>query len=119
MILDDTRQPAYVGIGSNLAEPRRQVEDAITALQAIPQTLLVARSSLYRSAPFGPVAQPDFVNAVAALATGLDVADLFRHLQEIEDRQGRVRSRHDGFDRSSLSALTREIGGLLDGDNRF
>ena len=92
----DSRQPAYVGIGSNLADPRQQVEQAIAALQTIPQTSLVARSSLYRSAPFGPVAQPDFMNAVAALTTGLDVADLLRRLQAIEDQQGRVRGERWG-----------------------
>jgi 2-amino-4-hydroxy-6-hydroxymethyldihydropteridine diphosphokinase len=92
----DTRQLAYVGIGSNLARPRQQVEQAIAALEAIPQTSVIARSSLYRSAPFGPVAQPDFLNAVAALATALDVASLFRYLREIEDRQGRVRGERWG-----------------------
>jgi 2-amino-4-hydroxy-6-hydroxymethyldihydropteridine diphosphokinase len=96
VIRDGARELAYVGIGSNLAEPRQQVEDAIAALQAIPQTSLVARSSLYRSAPLGPVAQPDFMNAVAELATSLDAADLFRRLQEIEDRHGRVRGERWG-----------------------
>lgn len=91
-----SRRPAYVGIGSNLADPQRQIEQAIEALQAIPQTSLVARSSLYRSAPFGPVAQPDFVNAVAALTTGLDVTALFRQLQAIENRQGRIRGERWG-----------------------
>lgn len=96
MTVADPRQRAYVAIGSNLADPRQQVEQAIRALRALPRTSLVARSSLYRSAPYGPVAQPDFVNAVAALATGLDVADLFRRLQAIEHRQGRMRGERWG-----------------------
>lgn len=96
MIVAGTGRPAYVGIGSNLAEPRQQVEQAIVALQAIGQTSVVARSSLYRSAPHGPIEQPDFINAVVALATGLDVAELFRNLQTIEARQGRVRGERWG-----------------------
>ena len=59
--------PAYVALGSNLSEPARQVARAFGALATLPQTLLVLRSSLYRSRPLGPIAQPDFVNAVAAL----------------------------------------------------
>ena len=87
----DSRLPAYVGIGSNLADPRQQVEQAIAALRTLPRTSLVARSSLYRSAPLGTVPQPDFINAVAALATGLDVTELFQRLQAIESGQGRIR----------------------------
>lgn len=83
--------PAYVGLGSNLQMPTRQVEAAIQLLDDIPGTQLVASSSLYRSAPFGGVEQPDFVNAVAALLTQLGPLELLRELQDIEARQGRER----------------------------
>ena len=63
----DRWQPAYVGVGSNLEDPRAQVLAAITRLGQLPRTHLVLASRLYRSRPFGPVAQPDFVNAVAGL----------------------------------------------------
>ena len=63
--------PAYVGIGSNLQGPVRQVEDAIGLLGEIPQIRLAATSSLYRSGAFGGIEQPDFVNAVAAFVTTL------------------------------------------------
>lgn len=74
----------------------RQVGKAIVALQALPRTELVAQSSLYRSAPFGPVKQPDFVNAVAQLETELDAPGLFQHLQAIEQRHGRHRGERWG-----------------------
>ncbi|MDJ0813584.1 MAG: 2-amino-4-hydroxy-6-hydroxymethyldihydropteridine diphosphokinase [Woeseiaceae bacterium] len=90
------RRPAYVGLGSNLEEPRRQVELAIRSLRSMPRTSVSARSSLYRSAPLGPVEQPDFINAVARLETELGVNELFRHLREIEERQGRVRGERWG-----------------------
>lgn len=81
--------PAYVALGSNLAEPVRQVERAFAALAALPGTRLMLRSSAYRSRPMGPVEQPDFVNAVAALLTQLDPVTLLRELQALETRLGR------------------------------
>ena len=83
--------PAYVGIGSNLDSPARQVEDAVSRLRAIRETRVVRVSSLYRSAPFGGVEQPDFVNAAAALLTQLAPGDLLAELQAIEDQRGRER----------------------------
>ncbi len=83
---------AYVGVGSNLDEPRRQVAQALGELDGIPATRVVKRSSLYRSAPVGHAAQPEFVNAVAALDTTLDPESLLGELQAIEARHGRRRS---------------------------
>jgi len=81
--------PAYVALGSNLAQPVRQVERAFEALAALPGTRLMLRSAAYRSRPIGPVEQPDFVNAVAALLTQLDPATLLRELKSLETRLGR------------------------------
>jgi 2-amino-4-hydroxy-6-hydroxymethyldihydropteridine diphosphokinase len=83
--------PAYVGIGSNLGMPTRHVEQAIELLAEIPRSRLVSRSSLYRSAPFGGIEQPDFVNAAAAMLTALDARELLDGLLELEKRQGRER----------------------------
>ena len=83
--------PAYVGLGSNLQGPTRQLEDAFELLAGIPGTRLIRKSALYRSAPFGGVEQPDFVNAAAALMTQLPAAELLRELQLIEQAQGRER----------------------------
>ncbi len=86
-------RPAYVGLGSNLDRPGRQIEAAFEFLQEIPETRLIARSSLYRSAPFGGVEQPDFVNAAAALLTRLTAQELLGKFQEIERTRGRERDR--------------------------
>ena len=83
---------AYVGIGSNLENPRLQVLGAFDELARLPETRVAARSSLYRTAPIGYAAQPDFVNAVAALDTELPAATLLRELQTVEARHGRTRS---------------------------
>lgn len=83
---------AYVGIGSNLEDPVRHVREAFAELDTLPHTRLVTKSSLYRSAPAGFAGQPDFVNAVAQLETGLPAERLLAELQGIETRHGRTRS---------------------------
>jgi 2-amino-4-hydroxy-6-hydroxymethyldihydropteridine diphosphokinase len=83
---------AYIGIGSNLDEPRRQVLEAFTELDRVPHTRVVKKSSLYRSAPMGHADQPDFINAVAQLETGLPAERLLAELQAVEQRHGRRRS---------------------------
>ncbi len=83
---------AFVGLGANLAEPRRQVEQGFLDLDAIAHTRVVKASSLYRTEPVGYAAQPPFVNAVAQLETGLSAERLLAELQAIETRHGRERS---------------------------
>jgi 2-amino-4-hydroxy-6-hydroxymethyldihydropteridine diphosphokinase len=83
---------AYVGIGSNLDEPKSHVCLAFEDLAQIPGTTVVKRSSLYRSAPVGYADQADFVNAVAEIETSLPATRLLAELKEIEARHGRHRS---------------------------
>ncbi len=82
---------AYIGIGSNLDNPVAQVLEAVEEMEMIPDTILVARSSLYRGRPMGPEEQPDYVNAVVSLDTLLSADELHRALVSIEDLQGRSR----------------------------
>jgi 2-amino-4-hydroxy-6-hydroxymethyldihydropteridine diphosphokinase len=84
-------QPAYVGIGSNLQDPRAQVVNAFEKLGSIAQTRAVSLSPLYASKPFGPVAQPDFVNAVAGVLTQLSPEELLAQLRLLEQALGRPR----------------------------
>ncbi|MDR2637973.1 MAG: 2-amino-4-hydroxy-6-hydroxymethyldihydropteridine diphosphokinase [Zoogloeaceae bacterium] len=83
---------AYVALGANLGEACRTVRNALAALDGLPRTRLLAASSLYRTAPVGFPAQPDFINAVAALDTALPPLDLLAALQAEEAAQGRRRS---------------------------
>ena len=80
-----------VGLGSNLDSPARQVQIAFGLLEALPGTRVTARSSMYRSAPFGGIEQPDFVNAAAAMSTSLSAQVLLEALQGIERSRGRER----------------------------
>lgn len=86
----------YIGLGSNLENPRQQVEDAFEELAGLDHCKLVARSSIYRSDPVGPQDQPDFINAVAALDTSLEAHALLDELQRLEQQHRRVRERHWG-----------------------
>lgn len=82
---------AFVALGANLDDPQAQVRSAIAALGELPRTRLVRASLLYRSAPVGYSNQPDFINAVAEVATGLAPRDLLDALLALEHRRGRVR----------------------------
>src|SRR5512143_2201790 len=82
---------AFVGLGSNLADPVAQVLHALDALDNLPQTHVVRRSSLYRSAPVGYLEQPDFINAVAQLETEMAPRALLEALLALEHECGRTR----------------------------
>jgi len=89
-------QTAYVGLGSNLSDPRAQVLAAKLALQHLFHSRLTAFSALYRSKPLACPSlpkepQPDYINAVARLATTLSPRQLLQALQQIENKQGRIR----------------------------
>jgi len=83
---------ALIGLGGNLGDPENSVRQAIAALAELTGVQLLAVSSLYRSAPLGHVGQPDFVNAVARISTGLSPQSLLAALLAIEHRFGRERS---------------------------
>lgn len=83
---------AYIGLGANLGNPVEQVHSALRALDALPFTRVRRHSSMYRSAPWGDSAQPEYVNAVAEIATDLAPDALLAQLHEIEDAAGRVRN---------------------------
>ena len=83
---------AYVALGANLGEPRATISAALAALADLASTTVVARSSLYRTAPVGLKHQPDFINAVAALDTALTPWQLLEALFALEAHFGRSRS---------------------------
>jgi len=103
---------AYIGLGSNLDQPVRQLRAALHELQNLPETRLIRHSSLYESSPLGPPDQPDYVNAVAMLATSLDAQSLLDQLQAVEQRHGRERGEHWG-------PRTLDLDLLLFGEDRI
>ena len=87
---------AYVALGANLDDPQTTLRLALGALAQLPQSRLCASSSLYRTAPVGLAGQPDFINAVAEVATELDPDRLLDELFAIERRFGRIRAEKNG-----------------------
>lgn len=87
-----TEHIAFIGLGSNLQDPRNQLIRAFAELGELPDTCLMARSSLYRSEPVGYTDQPEFVNAVAKIGTALTPQALLQALLQIEHRHGRERT---------------------------
>jgi 2-amino-4-hydroxy-6-hydroxymethyldihydropteridine diphosphokinase len=104
---------AYIGLGSNLESPVAQIKSARLAIIALDDVKELAFSSFYVSTPMGPQDQPDYVNAVMAVATRLSPMDLLHALQDIELEHGRVR----GVQR--WGARTLDLDLLLYGDQQI
>ena len=105
---------AAVGLGANLGDAAASVRAAILALDTLPATRLLAASRLYRSAAWGVTAQPDFVNAVAVVATALSPRALLDGLLAIERRFGRTRVAGERWGPRTL-----DLDLLLFGDERM
>ena len=88
---------AFVGIGSNLGEPERQIAAALEQLAAEDGIELVAASTLRETEPVGYLDQPSFLNGAAQLETALPPRELLERLLEIESRLGRVRGEGPRF----------------------
>jgi len=87
---------AAVALGSNIEDPQAQVQRGFDEIAALPETELLARSRLYRTAPVGYVDQPDFVNACALVETKLAPHALLDALLDLERKHGRVRTIPNG-----------------------
>ncbi|MEQ9561442.1 MAG: 2-amino-4-hydroxy-6-hydroxymethyldihydropteridine diphosphokinase [Woeseiaceae bacterium] len=105
--------PAYVGIGSNLDNPREQVLSAFKALGAIGGSRLIRQSSLYHSPPLDGSDQPDYVNAAAGMLTQLEPEAFLHELQAIEKQRGRVR------DKARWAARTLDLDLLVFGSRKI
>lgn len=95
----------WIGLGSNLDQPAQQLTRAFQELDQLPHTQLLQTSGLWQSKPMGPQDQPDFINAVAELATDLPPLDLLDALQQLELQHQRVKHRHWGERTLDLDVL--------------
>ena len=87
---------AYLALGSNLMQPKQQIKTAFLALETLPQTRVLQRSSLYQTAPVGYAENqlasiPDFINAVACVETTLAPEALLEAMLQLENNFGRER----------------------------
>jgi len=86
----------YIGLGSNLNNPKQQMYNAINLLRAIADTTLIKVSKLYWSTPLGPKDQPDYINAVALINSQLSLYDLHSALLNIEKSLGKIKTIPNG-----------------------
>jgi 2-amino-4-hydroxy-6-hydroxymethyldihydropteridine diphosphokinase len=82
---------AYLGLGSNLDDPGRQLDRALEALDSVIGLRRIQVSAYYRTAPWGNRDQPDFVNAVLAVDCAQAPADLLDSMLSVERNLGRRR----------------------------
>jgi 2-amino-4-hydroxy-6-hydroxymethyldihydropteridine diphosphokinase len=83
---------AFVGLGSNLGGPARQLRLALERLEDLDSVVVDGVSGLYRSQPLGGIEQPEFLNGVVDVRTALDPASLLLVLKGIEAALGRERT---------------------------
>lgn len=86
----------YIGLGSNLDNPNKQLDSAVVAINQLPTSELICESPRYQTAPIGPPGQDDYVNSVVKLRTKLSPHQLLCELQAIELAQDRKREVHWG-----------------------
>jgi len=97
-----------IGLGANLGDRKKTMEIAIAAIAALPTVEILARSSVWRTAPVGGPVQPDFYNAALAVRSFSPPEELMRELLVIEARLGRVRSERNAPRTIDLDLLWRE-----------
>ena len=79
---------AVLSLGANLGDRAGALRTAIAALK---DDGLIARSTLYETPPWGPVEQPPYLNAIAVVRGPRDAAGWLARAHELEDAAGRTR----------------------------
>ena len=90
------RRRVVLAVGSNLGDRLGTLQECVNAIGRLPDTDVLAISPVYQTAPVGGPPQPDYLNAVLAVATGLGPEGLLAALHEIEASFGRVRKERFG-----------------------
>ena len=93
---ESTRDIAYIALGSNLGDRHAYLARAREAIAAIPETRIIAESTVEETAAIGPIEQGPYLNQMLAVETSLAPRDLLAELQIIEAREGRVRTERWG-----------------------
>jgi 2-amino-4-hydroxy-6-hydroxymethyldihydropteridine diphosphokinase len=83
---------AWLALGGNVGDCRTILDRAVTQLCDGVAVKLMARSSDYRTPPWGFKYQPPFINLCIAVDTLLSPRDLLAHAQKVEMTLGRDRA---------------------------
>jgi 2-amino-4-hydroxy-6-hydroxymethyldihydropteridine diphosphokinase len=98
--MEKSKHICYIALGSNQNNPQEQVLSAIRSLQATPSLQVLDCSKLYVTKPQGYIEQPDFINAVIKIQTGLTAHSLLRKLLDLEKQHLRARSKNQNGPRT-------------------
>jgi 2-amino-4-hydroxy-6-hydroxymethyldihydropteridine diphosphokinase len=90
------RRRAVLAVGSNLGDRLGTLQECVTAIARLPDTDVLAISPVYETDPVGGPAQPDYLNAVLIVQTGLEPRALLAAAHRIEADFGRVRAERFG-----------------------
>jgi len=91
MTVRQSNERVFIGLGTNMGEDlERNLQQAIDAIGALPETEIVRASSFVSTAPWGVTDQPRFLNAVVEIRTGLEPLPLLHGLKQLENELGRV-----------------------------
>lgn len=102
---------AYLGLGANVGDARQSLKDAVISLAQRPGIIVLAKSSLYRTAPVD-AAGDDFYNCVVAVGTLMPPRTLLELCQGVEHEFGRERPFRN-------APRTLDVDILLYGDERI
>lgn len=97
---------AFLSIGGNLGDRLANLRAAVWMLGDLEDVSVREASSLFETEPFGVTGQPDYLNAVLRIDTGLDPEALLDACQQIEARLGRVRIERWGARTVDIDILT-------------
>jgi 2-amino-4-hydroxy-6-hydroxymethyldihydropteridine diphosphokinase len=108
------RQRAVLSLGSNIGDRLGTLQRCVQAIGQLPDTDVLVTSPVYQTAPVGGPAQPDYLNAVLIVATGLRPQDLLAEANRIEADFGRVRAERFGPRTLDIDIISYD--GLLSSD---
>ena len=107
---------AVLSVGSNLGDRLGTLQGCVQAIGGLPGTDVLAISPVYETDPVGGPAQPDYLNAVLIVATGLRPRDLLAATGRIEADFGRVRKAAERFGPRTLDIDVISYAGEISGD---
>ena len=87
---------AYIALGSNMGASRQILDDAVSAIDALPASKVEKVSGFITTPPYGVTDQPDFLNGCLRMKTLYYPKELLRELNRIEKEAGRERIIHWG-----------------------
>jgi 2-amino-4-hydroxy-6-hydroxymethyldihydropteridine diphosphokinase len=86
---------AYIGIGSNIGDRAKNLEEAVSRLGSEKGIKVTARSSFYETRPVGGPPQENYLNGALEIETPLSPEDCLKLLKHIEEAMGRVQAGRD------------------------